>query len=250
MRLNGRIAIITGAASGIGLATAKLFVAEGARVFGADLQAFPTDLTALDGFRGVQLDLTEQGADGAVLDACEKAFGPPDILFNNAGIGNARPILDTDDAALARYMAVNLAAPFRLARATVKSMQGRGGVIINTASVYGMRGAASSSAYGPTKAAIIGLTQQLAVEYGRDGIRVNAIAPGLIATPMTAGRLDANPWFRDQMIGRTPLGHPGTPEDIAQACLFLASDAARFITGVTLPVDGGWSAVGYMPAPR
>ncbi|MGE0418303.1 MAG: SDR family NAD(P)-dependent oxidoreductase [Acetobacteraceae bacterium] len=250
MRLNGKVAIITGAASGIGLATSKLFLAEGARVLGADVQPCPADLTASERFRGIQLDLTEQGADGAVFDACDKAFGAPDILFNNAGIGNSKPILETDDAALQRYLAVNLAAPFRLARAAVKTMQGRGGVIVNTASIFGMRGAASSSAYGPTKAAMIGMTQQLAVEYGRDGIRVNAIAPGLIATPMTAGRLDANPWFRDQMIGRTPLGHPGAPEDIAQACLFLASDAARFITGVTLPVDGGWSAVGYMPAPR
>ena len=83
-----------------------------------------------------------------------------------------------------------------------------------------------------------------------DGIRVNAISPGLIVTPMNAGRIANNKIFRDQMIGGTPLGHPGTPEDIAEACLFLASDAAKFITGVTLPVDGGWSSAGYMPAPR
>ena len=250
MRLQGKIAIITGAASGIGLATAKLFVAEGARVVGADIQSFPAELAALSGFRGIQLDLTEQGAEIGVVDACRHAFGPPDILFNNAGIGNARPILDTDDEALARFLAVNLAAPFRLARAVVKSMIGRGGAIVNTASIYGLRGAASSAAYGPTKAAMIGMTQQLATEYGRDGIRVNAIAPGLIVTPMNADRLANNAAFREQMIGRTPLGHSGVPEDIAEACLFLSSDAAKFITGVTLPVDGGWSAAGYMPPPR
>ncbi len=250
MRLGGKIAIITGAASGIGLATAKLFVAEGARVLGVDVQAFPADVTAMPGFVALRLDLTGQGADAAVFDACARAFGPPDILFNNAGIGNAKPILDTDDAALARFVAVNLTAPFRLARAAIRSMIGRGGAIINTASIYGMRGAASSSAYGPTKAAMIGMTQQLATEYGRDGIRVNAVAPGLIVTPMNAERVANNAAFRDQMIGHTPLGHPGTPEDIAEACLFLASDAAKFISGVTLPVDGGWSAAGYMPAPR
>jgi 3-oxoacyl-[acyl-carrier protein] reductase len=254
MRLAGKIAIITGAASGIGLATTRLFLAEGANVLGVDLQGAPGELSSHAAFRAIQLDLTEQGAENAVFAACAAAFGTPDILFNNAGIGNSRPILDTDDEALARFLAVNLAAPFRLARAAVAVMRyseggGRGGVIVNTASIFGMRGAAASSAYGPTKAAMIGMTQQLATEYGRDKIRVNAIAPGLIATPMTAGRLESNAWFREQMIGRTPLGHAGTPEDIAQACLFLASDAARFITGITLPVDGGWSAAGYMPAP-
>jgi meso-butanediol dehydrogenase / (S,S)-butanediol dehydrogenase / diacetyl reductase len=241
MRLNGKIAIITGAASGIGLATATLFAAEGAKVFGVDIQALP------DGMTGRQIDLTEQGAEGAVFAACEAAFGAPDILFNNAGIGNARPILDTTDTDLARFLAANLAAPFRMARAAVASMRGRGGAIINTASIYGLRGAVSSAAYGPTKAAMIGMTMQLATEYGRDGIRVNAVAPGLIVTPMTAGRLANNPAFRDDMIGRTPLGHPGAPEDIAKAVLFLASDDARFITGVTLPVDGGWSVAGYLP---
>lgn len=249
MRLTGKTAIITGAASGIGLATTRLFLAEGANVLGADIQAAPAEFSPHPSFRAIQLDLTEQGAANAVFAACAAAFGPPDILFNNAGIGNSRPIVDTDDEALARYLAVNLAAPFRLARAAVAVMRGRGGVIVNTASIFGMRGAAASSAYGPTKAAMIGMTQQLATEYGREKIRVNAIAPGLIATPMTAGRLQENAWFREQMIGRTPLGHPGTPEDIAEACLFLASDAARFITGITLPVDGGWSAAGYMPAP-
>ncbi len=249
MRLAGKIAIITGAASGIGRATTVLFLAEGARVLGADIQAFPAELTPQAGFRGIQIDLTEQGAGGAVFEACDKAFGTPDILFNNAGIGNARPILETDDAMLARFLAVNLAAPFRLAREAVRVMRGRGGVIINTSSIYGIRGAASSSAYGPTKAAMIGMTQQLATEYGRDSIRVNAIAPGLIVTPINADRMANNAAFRNQMVAQTPLGHPGTPEDIAEACLFLASDAARFITGVTLPVDGGWSAAGYMPPP-
>ena len=249
MRLAGKIAIVTGAASGIGLATAKLFAAEGARVLGADIQDFPADIVATPGFQGLRIDLTEQGAENAVFGACAQAFGTPDILFNNAGIGNSKPILETDDAALHRYLAANLAAPFRLAREAVRVMRGRGGAIVNTASIFGMRGAASSSAYGPTKAAMIGMTMQLATEYGRDGIRVNAIAPGLIATAMTRERLETNAFFREQMIGRTPLGFPGAPEDIAEACLFLASDAARFVTGVVLPVDGGWSAAGYMPAP-
>ncbi len=254
MRLAGKIAVITGAASGIGLATTKLFLAEGAKVLGADIQACPAELSANAAFRGMQLDLTEQGAAAVVYGACRAAFGDVDILFNNAGIGNARPILETDDEALGRYVAVNFVAPFKLAREAVRIMKGRtdgkvGGVIINTASVYGMRGAARSSAYGPTKAAMIGMTQQLAVEYARDKIRVNAIAPGAIVTPMTQGRMDSNPWFRREAIEGTPMLHAGTPEDIATACLFLASDEAKFITGVTLPVDGGWSAAIFRPDP-
>ena len=254
MRLAGKIAVITGAASGIGLATARLFLAEGAKVLGADIQAGPADLAGHASFKAVQLDLTEQGAAAAVFDACRSAFGDADILFNNAGIGNAKPILETDDEALGRYVAVNFVAPFKLAREAVRIMKGRsdgkaGGAIINTASVFGMRGAARSSAYGPTKAAMIGMTQQLAVEYARDKIRVNAIAPGAIVTPMTQGRMDSNPWFRREAIEGTPMLHPGTPEDIAAACLFLASDDAKFITGVTLPVDGGWSAAIFRPDP-
>lgn len=249
MRLAGKIAVITGATSGIGLATTKLFLAEGAKVLGADIQAGPSELAAHPAFRALQLDLTEQGAAGAVFAACRSAFGEADILFNNAGIGNSRPILETDDEALGRYVAVNFVAPFKLAREAVRSMKGRGGTIINTASVFGMRGAASSSAYGPTKAAMIGMTQQLAVEYARENIRVNAIAPGLIATPMTAGRLEGNAWFRREALEGTPMLHAGTPEDIAAACLFLASDEAKFITGITLPVDGGWSAAIFRPDP-
>jgi len=254
MRLAGKIAVITGAASGIGLATAKLFLAEGAKVLGADIQAAPADLAANPDFRAIQLDLTEQGAANAVYAACQQHFGPVDILFNNAGIGNARPILETDDEALNRYIAVNFAAPFKLAREAIRSMKGRsmkerGGAIINTASVFGIRGAARSSAYGPTKAAMVGMTQQLAVEYARDRIRVNAIAPGAIVTPMTAERMNTNPWFRREAIEGTPMLHAGTPEDIAYACLFLASDEAKFITGVCLPVDGGWSAAIFRPDP-
>jgi len=249
MRLAGRIAVITGAASGIGLATTRLFLAEGAKVLGADIQPLPADLATNPNFRALQLDLTEQGAAGAVFDACRAAFGEADILFNNAGIGNARPILETDDEALNRYVAVNFTAPFKLAREAVRTMKGRGGAIINTASAYGMRGAARSSAYGPPKAAMIGMTQQLAVEYARDKIRVNAIAPGAIVTPMTQERFDTNPWFRREAIEGTPMLHAGTPEDIACACLFLASDEAKFITGVTLPVDGGWSAAIFRPDP-
>jgi 3-oxoacyl-[acyl-carrier protein] reductase len=115
--------------------------------------------------------------------------------------------------------------------------------------VFGMRGAAKSSAYSVSKAALAGMTWQLAAEYGRDGIRVNAVAPGLIDTPLAHERLETNAWFRRMMLEGSPLGRPGRAEEIAEACAFLASDAASFITGVVLPVDGGWSSAKFLPEP-
>ncbi|MCG6857104.1 MAG: SDR family oxidoreductase [Salaquimonas sp.] len=127
---------------------------------------------------------------------------------------------------------------------------GRGGAIVNIASVFAMIGVAGNSGYVVSKAGVAAMTHQLATEFGRDGIRVNAISPGLIATPLTQDRLEANtPWFRQMMIDGCPLRRPGKPEEIASVCVFLVSDAASFVTGVTLPVDGGWSSSKFMPAP-
>jgi NAD(P)-dependent dehydrogenase (short-subunit alcohol dehydrogenase family) len=247
--LAGRVAIITGTSSGIGLATASLFLDAGAKVLGADRSPPDATLAQRPGFASHTMDLTQPGAADAVVAACAAAFGDVDILINNAGIGNARPILETTDEDLARYLAVNVAAPFAMARACIRVMQRRGGAIVNMASAFGMIGAASSAGYAPTKAAMIGMTQQLATEYGRDGIRVNAIAPGMIATPLTQDRLANNAWYRRMMLDGCPMARPGAASDVAQACLFLASDAAGFISGVVLPVDGGWSGSKFLPRP-
>jgi 3-oxoacyl-[acyl-carrier protein] reductase len=197
------------------------------------------------------LDVVSEGDWREAMAVVAARCGRLDVVFNNAGIVGGRGIEDMDLANWDRVIGINLTGVMLGCREAIRLMkrnpEGPVGSIINTASIYGLRGAVSSAAYGPTKAAMIGMTMQLATEYGRDGIRVNAVAPGLIVTPMTAGRLANNPAFRDDMIGRTPLGHPGAPEDIAKAVLFLASDDARFITGVTLPVDGGWSVAGYLP---
>ena len=180
----------------------------------------------------------------------KQIFGSVHILVNNVGIGNARSILDTSDNEFDRYLTINLKAPFAFCREAVKTMAGRDGAIINIASVFGIIGAAQSAAYVPTKSGIIGLTRNLAAEFGRDGIRVNAVAPGLIATPLTRERLNENEWFRKTMIETCPLGRAGDPAEIADAVLYLASDRSSFVNGVVLPVDGGWSITKVVPPPR
>ncbi len=254
--LANRAAIVTGAASGIGRATTVRLAADGAHVLAVDRNAGglaeTLELAAAGPGRCAMYhgDVTDQDTPAGMVRACQEQFGDVQILVNNAGIGASVAAHLTEDDDLDRFLDVNLRALFRCARETVAAMRGAGGgVIIQIASIFGMVGVPNSSIYSATKAAVIGLTQNMAADYGPGGVRVNAIAPGMILTPINEERFRENAWFQDLLLAGTPLGRVGAPRDIASAIAFLCSDEASFITGHTLVVDGGWSATRFRPFP-
>jgi 3-oxoacyl-[acyl-carrier protein] reductase len=235
-----RIAIVTGAARGIGRATALRLRSNGWSIVAIDqspMTDLPDDLSGIDEFR---CDLTDSAAVKNVVALALERYGRIDLLVNNAGISGAKPVHETDDENLARIMEVNFTVPFRLSREVLKVMQPGGG-IINVASVVNFRATPSTSTYTASKAALAGLTRQMASEYGPRGIRCNAVAPGLVETTLTADKLRCDAKFRRIWVDGTPWHRLGRPEDIAAAIAFLASPDAEFINGHTLVIDGGWS---------
>jgi NAD(P)-dependent dehydrogenase (short-subunit alcohol dehydrogenase family) len=248
MRLQGKVAIVTGGLSGIGAAIAARFAAEGARVVAADLAAPEAPLDAEPAIAPLQVDVTQEASTNAMAAAVLAAHGRIDILVNSAGFGQDIPFLDTPVAVLDRIMAVNVRGTFLAAQACGRAMRDAGrGAIINIGSVSGLAGSSGRSAYGASKGAIVTLTQVMAMDLAQYGIRVNAIAPGPVDTPLTqrvhtAATRDA--WTRATMQRRY-----GTPEEVAAAALFLASDDASYVTGHILPVDGGFTAAGMDSRP-
>ena len=247
--LNGKVAIVTGGASGMGRSTALLMAASGAAVVVADLDGAKAETVAKeiteDGGRavGIGADVTSAVDSAAMVAAAVDNFGGLDILMCNAGMAhNPTPFDELDDALFDKVMAINVKGPWLGVRAARDAMKARGGgSVIITGSVMGIRARPGFSAYAPSKAASNHLAKTLALELAGDNIRVNCLAPVATDTPMLAAFIGA----RDPAEGRAafissiPLGRLATAEDVAHAAVFFASDEAAFLTGVVLPIDGG-----------
>ncbi|AKE88372.1 SDR family NAD(P)-dependent oxidoreductase [Rhodococcus aetherivorans] len=238
--LSGRTAIVTGAAGGIGSAVARGLAASGAFVVALDADAKVADVATE--IKGSSLcgDLTDPAFSARAVELAVETSGHLDILVNAAGIQLRTTAIDVDEDAWQRLVDVNLSATYRLTRQAAKALIETRGSVVNIASLSADRAVAGIVPYGATKAALTQLGKGLAVELGPLGVRVNTIAPGYIETPMTAdilGQAD----FRARALSRIPLQRFADGDDVADVVLFLASDAARYVTGVVLPVDGGYS---------
>ncbi|MGI9422743.1 MAG: SDR family NAD(P)-dependent oxidoreductase [Hyphomicrobiaceae bacterium] len=249
MRLDGKSALITGAASGMGAATARLFAREGAKVIVADIlddegASVVSDIAAAGGTaRYVRLDISDEASWDAAVEASLAAFGKIDILINNAGISGSDPDL-LSRSVWDKQMTVNATGTFLGMRTVVPVMQKQGGgSIVNISSISGVTGQSFvHMGYNASKGAIRTLTKAAAVQFANDGIRVNSVHPGLMPA-MRTSKLTADPEIRDKMLSAVPMRRAGEIDEVANANLFLASDEASYITGVELPVDGGFLAM-------
>jgi NAD(P)-dependent dehydrogenase (short-subunit alcohol dehydrogenase family) len=248
MQLAGRVAIVTGGASGIGRATALLFAREGAAVMVADLneagEAAAREIEKAGGRAQFEsADVTSAIDCRRITERTLQAFGKVDILFNNAGIIRRSTILDLSEEDWDRVMAVNVKSIFLLSREVIPHMQkAGGGSIINTASGWGLSGGAKAAVYCASKGAVVLLTKAMAVDHGPQNIRVNCICPGDTATGMLRNEAEQLGENHDRFLAeaaKRPLGRVGTAEEMAQAALYLASEASSFVTGTALVVDGG-----------
>ena len=243
-RLSGKVAVITGAARGIGRATMEVFLAEGARVVATDLDATTLAEVAGDAVTVVG-DVSVEDDARAMIEAAVSAYGRIDVLVANAGVIPLSTIDQTSAADWDHVMAVDGRGMFLTCKFAIEHMARQGsGSIVLLSSISGQRGQVGQAAYGPAKYVATGLTHHLAVEWAARGIRVNAVAPGTIRTDAVVNLLETpeGQAYVEEIEGRHPIGRLGEPREVAEAIAFLASDAASFITGAVLPVDGGYLA--------
>ena len=238
---DGKVAIVTGAASGIGHATATALVAQGATVYGADIAA-PTDGAADKAIQWRRLDVAEEEGWKALTEEVLQAHGRIDVLVNNAGlVGSYDSITDIDIQDWHRIISINQTGVFLGMRSVVPAMLSReSGAIVNVSSIWGLVGAAGVAAYQASKGAVTVMTKNASATWAAQGIRVNSVHPGLITTPLTENQDQA---ISDDLIARTPMHRAGRASEVADAIVYLASDKASYITGAELVVDGGFTSI-------
>jgi NAD(P)-dependent dehydrogenase (short-subunit alcohol dehydrogenase family) len=236
MTLAGEVAVVTGAAQGLGAAIADALEAEGARVARTDLSQSGVDY---------ELDVTDRGSVDRALAEIAERLGEPTILVSNAGITRIGPSETLPEERWQEVVDINLTGAFRCAQAAGVRMLAAGrGSIVSVASISAFVGMPGRAAYCATKAGVVALTRVLAVEWAARGVRVNAVAPGYVGTPMVEQALEAGLLAAGELADRTPVGRVASPAEIADTVVFLASPAARYVTGQTLVVDGGYLAYG------
>jgi NAD(P)-dependent dehydrogenase (short-subunit alcohol dehydrogenase family) len=248
MRLQNKVALISGGAKGMGAVEAKIFAKEGAKVVIGDvLETEGKQIEAEINETGgeclfVPLDVTDENQWNEAVAATLGRFGKLDILINNAGIFRTGRVEETSSAEWDQVMDINAKGVFLGAKAAIPAMrEAGGGSIINLSSVAGLVGAAYSTAYSASKGAVRLFTKSTAIQYATDGVRCNSIHPGVIQTDMTKEAI-ADSQFKAQRLDPTPLARLGQPEDVAYGALYLASDESSFVTGSELVIDGGWTA--------
>lgn len=251
MQRDGKVVIVTGGASGQGASACRLFAAEGARVIVADWNGPGAETVAGEiGGLAITVDVSREADVKAMVALAQERFGRLDVLFNNAGVGHSESarfkmasVVDTPEEDWDRILAINLKGCAMGCKHAIPLMvRGGGGAIVNNASIMGIAAVSGADAYSAAKGGIVALTKVLAVDWIRHGIRVNCICPGPIDTGMTAPLLQTAEGRRS-VIGLSPADRVGSADEVARVAVFLASDAASFVNGAIVPVDGGWSAL-------
>lgn len=248
--MKGKVALVTGGAAGIGRATALLFSEKGAKVVVADVTTEEgqdiADLIRKNGGEAifVRCDVSKSKEVEALVNETAKTYGRLDYAFNNAGIeGKTAPTADCSEENWDRTVAINLTGVWLCMKHEIPQMlKQRAGAIVNNSSVAGIVGFAGLPAYVATKHGVVGLTKTAALEYAKQGIRVNAVCPGVIKTAMVERVIGGNPSVEAQFVAIEPIGRLGYPREVAEAVVWLCSDAASFVTGIAMPVDGGFVA--------